>query len=376
MKLLIVVNVDWFFLSHRLPVALGALQAGHEVHVATTITKGREQLEAHGFVVHSLQIDRSAVGPLGLFKLVFSLWRLFWRVRPDVLHLVTIKPVLLGGLAARFAPVGGVLYAVSGLGHVFVAQGVLGSMRRALVSAWYRFALGARNMRIIFQNPDDRALLESITSLMPEQEVMIPGSGVDLTEYSAVSLPTSDAPVVLMAARLLATKGVREFVAAARQLRNAGVQAQFWLVGDLDPSNPACILPDELAAWAQQGDVQVLGHRNDIPDVMSQAHVVVLPSYYGEGLPKILIEAAACGRAVVTTDMPGCRDAIENKVTGLLVPARDVAALVAAIRRLVEDPVTCAAMGAAGRKRAEQLFDVRRVVQTHLRIYEELEAGQ
>lgn len=376
MKLLIVVNVDWFFLSHRLPVALGAMAAGHQVHVATTITQGREQLEMHGFVVHPLQIDRSGVGPFGLLKLVFSLWRLCWRVRPDVLHLITIKPVLLGGLAARFAPVGGVLYAVSGLGHVFVAQGMLGRVRRALVGMWYRFVLGARNMCIIFQNPDDRNAIESIVRLLPDQVVMIPGSGVDLTQYRALPLPTGGEPVVLMAARLLATKGVREFVTSARQLRNAGVRAHFWLVGDPDPANPASISRDELAAWAQQGDVQVLGHRSDMADVMAQAHMVVLPSYYGEGLPKVLIEAAACGRAVVTTDMPGCRDAIENEVTGLLVPARDTAALAAAIRFLLDDPEACAAMGAAGRKRAEQVFDVCAVVQTHLDIYEGMDAAQ
>jgi glycosyltransferase involved in cell wall biosynthesis len=372
-RLLIVVNVDWFFLSHRLPVALGALQDGHEVHIATTLTKGREELEAHGFVVHALHVDRSDAGPAGMLKLLFSLWFLFRRVRPDVLHLVTIKPVLLGGLAARFAPIGGVVYAVSGLGHVFVAQGLLGRARRALVATWYRFALGAANMRIIFQNPDDRAAIESIARVRPAQVVVIPGSGVDLSQYRAQPLPTHNLPVVLMAARLLVTKGVREFVAAARRLREHGVRADFWLVGDPDPANPASIPADELKAWAKHGDVRVFGHRRDMPGLFAQANMVVLPSYR-EGLPKVLIEAAACGRAVVTTDVPGCRDAIEIGLTGLLVPARDASALAQAIRRLLDDPAACAAMGAAGRRRAEQVFDVRAVVQTHLAIYKELEA--
>lgn len=373
MRLLIVVNVDWFFLSHRLPIALGALQAGHEVHIATTLTQGREELEAHGFVVHALQIDRSDAGLVGLLKLLFSLWNLFRNVRPAVLHLVTIKPVLLGGLAARLAFVGGVVYAVSGLGHVFVAQGVLGRARRALVSAGYRIALGAANKRIIFQNPDDRRAIDSIARVRPEQVVMVPGSGVDLWQYQAQPLPTDKVPVVLMAARLLATKGVREFVATARYLRERGVQADFWLVGDPDPANPASIPPGELRAWTEQGDVRVLGHRRDMPALFAQANMVVLPSYR-EGLPKVLIEAAACGRAVVTTDVPGCRDAIESEVTGLLVPAKDPNALAQAIRRLLDDPAACAAMGAAGRRRAEQVFDVRAVVHTHLAIYKELEA--
>lgn len=372
MKLLIVVNVDWFFLSHRLPVALGALRAGHEIHVATTLTQGREQLEAHGFIVHPIQVDRSDAGPIGLWVLLWQLWRLFWRLRPDVLHLVTIKPVLLGGLAARFAPVGGVVYAISGLGHVFVTQGLMGRIRRALVGGWYRFVLGAHNMRVIFQNPDDRAALQSVAPHLPKKNVvMIPGSGVDLAQYPALPLPEKTMPVVLMAARLLATKGVREFVDAARQLRKEGVGAQFWLAGDPDPANPASVTADELATWAQQGNVQLLGHRNDMAALMVRAHMVVLPSYR-EGLPKVLIEAAACGRAVVTTDVPGCRDAIAADETGLLVPAKNVGALSDAIRYLLDNPATCAAMGVAGRKRAEQIFDVHTVVRTHLDIYQAL----
>lgn len=374
MKLLIVVNVDWFFVSHRLPVALGALQAGHEVHVATTLTQGQEQLEAQGFIVHPIRIDRSDAGPFGLLILLWHLLRLYWLVRPDVLHLVTIKPVLLGGLAARFAPVRGVVYAISGLGHVFVAQGLAGRIRRTLVGAWYRFVLGARNIRVIFQNPDDRAALQSVVPHLSRQNVvMIPGSGVDLTQYPALPLPEDRIPVVLLVARLLVTKGVREFVAAAQQLRKEGMAAQFWLVGDPDPDNPASVTADELATWAHQGCVQVLGYRSDIAALMAQAHMVVLPSYYGEGLPKVLIEAAACGRAVVTTDMPGCRDAIATDETGLLVPAKNVGALSNAIRHLLDNPLTCAAMGRAGRKRAEQIFDVRAVVQTHLDIYQALE---
>lgn len=371
MKLLIVVNVDWFFLSHRLPVALSALEAGYEVHLATTLTQNRESLESYGFIVHSIRVDRSDVGPIGLLALFLRLCCLFWLIRPDVVHLVTIKPVLLGGLAARFSPIGGVVYAISGLGHVFVASGFLGRVRRTFAGAWYRFVLGARNMRIIFQNPDDRQTIESVAPLQPQQAIMIPGSGVDLRQYPVLPLPEKDIPVVLMAARLLTTKGVREFVVAAQQLRKEGIAAQFWLAGDPDPGNPASVANDELLAWADQGDVNVLGYRTDMAALMAQAHIVVLPSYR-EGLPKVLIEAAACGRAVVTTDVPGCRDAIVNGETGLLVPAKDAVALGNAIRQLLNDPAACAAMGAAGRKRAEQIFDVRAVVQTHLTIYKAL----
>lgn len=374
-RLLMVVNVDWFFLSHRLPIALGALQAGYDVHVATTLSQGREKLEAYGFKVHALEIDRSGAGPFGLVKLLFGLIHLFWKLKPDVLHLVTIKPVLVGGLAARLSPVKGVVYAVSGLGHVFVAGGVLGTLRRKLARVWYRFILGARNMRIIFQNPDDRLKIESITRLQQDQVVMIPGSGVDLSEYHDMPLPDG-VPIVLMAARLLVTKGVREFVAAARRLHASGLEIRFWLVGEPDLSNPASVQPKELEDWEAEGNVEILGFCSEIAELMAKAYVVVLPSYYGEGLPKVLIEAAACGRAVVTTDMPGCRDAIDPGVTGVLVPPKDEVALATEIKRLVGDRSTCKAMGHAGRRRAEAFFNVDAVVKRHLEIYRDIGVGR
>jgi glycosyltransferase involved in cell wall biosynthesis len=247
---------------------------------------------------------------------------------------------------------------------------MFGKLRRKIVGAWYRFVLGAQNMRIIFQNPDDRHEIESVAILRKDQIVMIPGSGVELSEYKMMPLPGGEA-VVLMAARLLSTKGVREYVAAAKQLRASGVKAQFLLVGDPDPANPASIPALELDAWGKQGVVELLGHRSDIPSLMAQAHIVVLPSYR-EGLPKVLIEAAACGRAVITTDVPGCRDAIEKDVTGVLVPLKDVASLADAMRRLIEDRPLCQAIGHAGRKRAEKVFDVNVVVRTHLQIYSAL----
>lgn len=370
MRLLMVVNVDWFFLSHRLPVALGALNAGYEVHIATSLTQGREKLEAYGFKVHPIEIDRSGAGLVGLIRLFSSLVRLFWALRPDVLHLVTIKPVLVGGAAARVSPVGGVVFAISGLGHVFLAEGLLGRIRRMTVGAWYRFVLGVQNMRIIFQNKDDLNEISSVAHVRSNQVVMIPGSGVDLTEYRYVSLPEG-VPVVLMAARLLGTKGVREFVAAAQMLRIDGAKARFCLVGDLDPANPASIRGQELDEWAKQGCVKLLGSRSDIPELMAQAYLVVLPSYR-EGFPRVLIEAAACGRAVVTTDVPGCRDAIEDGVTGVLVPPKDSLALASAIRQLLENRAVCETMGKAGRQRAVKIFDVNAVVDAHLNAYNAL----
>ena len=370
-KILFVVNVDWFFLSHRLPIALEAQRQGYQVHIATGLTDKLDELQRHGLVVHPLALDRSSAGLGNAWRTMVELWKVFRAVRPDVVHLVTIKPVLLGGLVVRMAGVPAVVVAVSGLGFVFIARGATAVVRRWLVGALYRLALGHRNLKVIFQNPDDQAGLSKLAHLPDSKVEMIRGSGVDLTQYGHTPLPLG-VPVVLLAARLLADKGVREFVEAARLLKQQGVSARFCLVGTVDPANPTSLTDAELAQLASEGVVELWGHRSDMPRVLAAAQVVVLPSYYGEGLPKVLIEAAACGRAVVTTDHPGCRDAIDPGVTGVLVPVRNAEALADALKGLINDPARCQAMGNAGRALAESAFDVRQVVAAHLRIYQEL----
>jgi glycosyltransferase involved in cell wall biosynthesis len=369
--LMFVVNVDWFFLSHRLPIALEAQRQGYQVHIATCLTDKLDELQRHGLVVHPLALDRSSAGLGNAWRTMAQLMKVFRAVRPDVVHLVTIKPVLLGGLVARLAGVPAVVAAVSGLGFVFIANGAKAVVRRWLVGGLYRVALGHRNLMVIFQNPDDRASLAKLAHLPGSKAVMIRGSGVDLAQYDHTPL-RSGVPVVLLAARLLADKGVREFVQAARLLKQRGASARFCLVGTVDRANPTSLTDAELAQWASEGVVELWGHRSDMPLVLAAAQVVVLPSYYGEGLPKVLIEAAACGRAVVTTDHPGCRDAIDPSVTGVLVPVRNASALAEAINELLNDPERCRAMGNAGRALAERAFDIRQVVAAHLRIYQEL----
>jgi glycosyltransferase involved in cell wall biosynthesis len=370
MRLLMVVNVDWFFLSHRLAIAIAAKNAGHEVHIATTLTIGREALEKYGFVVHPLTIDRSSAGLISLVVVLLNLIKIFWKVRPNVAHLVTIKPVLLGGIAARLSPVGAVVFAISGLGHVFVTDGFIGRIRRAFVRAMYAFSLSIKNKRIIFQNTEDLAEVQSILFLESSQVVLIPGSGVDLSLYQAEPLPDS-APVVLMASRLLWTKGVREYVWMAEQIKETNPQVRFLLAGDRDEGNPDSVSQSDINRWSSSQSVELLGYQSDMADLMRQAMIVVLPSYR-EGFPKVLIEAAACGRAVITTDVPGCRDAVEDGITGLLVPMKSSNALASAVQRLIDNPVLCSSMGQAGRERAERLFDIEQVVRMHLDIYSDL----
>jgi len=370
-KLLFIVNVDWFFLSHRLPIAVEAIKQGYEVHIATTITDKLYLLESTGLVVHPLHLHRSNSGVGTVFSEFREILTVIRSVAPDIVHLVTIKPVLLGGIAARLTGVSAVVSAVSGLGFVFVKKGLVAFLRRVSISLLYRLAFGHPNQRIIFQNIYDQSQLTKLTQIASNRALLIHGSGVDLSLYSQKPIPEG-LPVVLFAARLLADKGVREFVAAAESVNGSAFRARFVLVGEPDPHNPATIQQQELEQWEKEGVVELWGYCNDMDQVLASATIVVLPSYYGEGIPKILIEAAACGRAVITTDHPGCRDAIEEWVTGLLVPVRDAEALASSILSLLDDPMRCGEMGLAGRKRAEERFDLRQVVAEHLRIYEEL----
>lgn len=368
--LLFVVNVDWFFISHRMLIAQEAIRMGYAVHIATGLTDRRQELEHAGLVVHPLAFDRSSASLWNTADLTFQLWRVFRTVRPDIVHLITIKSVLLGGVVGRLAAVPAMVAAISGLGYVFVARGYMAQARLKVVGMLYRLALGHENLAVIFQNPDDLGALSKIASLPQNKVTTIRGSGVDLERFAAEPLPLG-IPVVVMAARLLKDKGLHEFVQAARLLKQRGCIARFALIGSMDPDNPSSITRPELEAWVSDDIVEWWGHRSDMPSALAAANIVVLPSYR-EGLPKVLLEAASCGRAVITTDVPGCRDAIDPNVTGSLVPVRDASALANAIQALVNNPERCKTMGEAGRMLAERAFDVRQVVNAHMTIYQRL----
>ncbi|GHU05049.1 glycosyl transferase [Betaproteobacteria bacterium] len=369
-KLFFVVNDPAFFLSHRLPIARAAKDAGYDVHVATSTGVSVDRIATYDFKYHELPVSRSGKNPFSELQTLLVLLKLFRQVAPDIVHLITVKPVIYGGILARLTKTPAVVAAISGLGFAFIRKGFMARIIRYAIGYFYRIALGHNNIRVIFQNNDDARVISSLAVLMPEQVSLIRGSGVDLQSYVPKTLPEG-CPVVMLAARLLVDKGCLEFVEAARILRQRVVKARFVLVGIPDPGNPASLTQKHVARWVSEGLVEDWGYRQDMPEVLVQAALVVLPSYR-EGLPKVLIEAQACGRAVVTTDVPGCRDAITPDVTGLLVPPRDVVALADAIETLLCDRNRLQTMGEAGRAWAEKCFDVRQVVAEHLDIYREL----
>ena len=365
-RILIVVNAAWFFVSHRLPVAVAARDAGFDVHVAASPDETVAQVEAAGLPFHSVPMRRGLAGLLSDLAGLRALVRLYRRLRPALVHHVTIKPVVLGSIAARVAGVPRVLNAVAGLGSMFLATGATGTARARLVTAVLRQARGPGHW-YLFQNESDRADFVSRGIAAPTRTFLLPGSGVDLQRFQPTPEPPGT-PVVVLPARLLQDKGVTDFVDAARRLRAAGAGVRCVLVGGLDADNPTALAKATVESWVEEGVVEWWGHRADMPAVLADAHVVCLPSYR-EGMPKALLEAAAAGRPIVATDVPGCRECVRPGETGLLVPVRDPVALAAAIASLLDDPERRRAMGRAGRALAEREFGVERVVAATLDAY-------
>lgn len=369
-KIIFVVNNPAYFISHRLPIGLALLAKGYAVHVIAPGKCPSELLET-GLNYHSVEMSRMGMNPFIEFATIFSLRRIFKKIQPDLVHLVTIKPYLYGGIAARLAGVPAVVSAVAGLGILFSSQGIKNKVVRSMLYPMYRFAFAHKNQVVIFQNTNDRDLFFDLKILDIERARLIRGAGVNLLHYHYLPEP-EHVPVISFVARLLKDKGVIEIVEASRILKRLDIEVRFWIIGDPDPGNPNTVTKAELVEWQQAGLVEYFGYRTDIANLFSQSNIVTLPSYYGEGLPKVLIEAAACGRAVITSDHPGCRDAIEPDLTGVLVPVRDAEALADSIQYLIENPDLRKAMGKAGRELAKKEFAIEKVVGAHLKIYDEL----
>lgn len=381
-KILFVVNDDWFFLSHRLPIALKAQKEGYEVHVATGPYVGESKLTSLGFKHHVYSIARAKINPLQDLMTICSLSKLYKNITPDIIHHITIKPVIFGCIAARLANAKSVVNAISGLGVIFIAQGLKAKIKRFLVAKLYRFALGHKNSITIVQNKDDKATIQTLAKLSDDQMVLIKGSGVDLTKFIYTPLlnnkvmlngelsESENSCKVVLLARMLKDKGVEEFYQAAKQLKEYYPQTKFILAGDTH-ENPASLGKDKLQAWNDEGIVHWIGHIENTVELIQQVDIVVLPSYR-EGLPKVLLESQAIGRPIVTTDVPGCRDAIVNQETGILVPVKDAISLAEAISDLINDFDKRKNMGRKGRQLVEKEFSIDLVVSQHMTIYNNL----
>lgn len=370
MKLLYVVNEAQFFLSHRLPLGLEAQKQGHEVVIVSAPETGEGHLEGYGFRHIAIPMSRSDFSLLDEFKAFSSLRRTYLEEKPDLVHHVTIKPVVYGSFAARSAGVRAVVNAVPGMGFIFTRRGYIAALRRAFVNMLYRLAMSHRNMRVIFQNVEDMRGFVGHAIVRREQAVLIRGSGVDLEKFPPTAPPMPPITFVLPS-RMLRDKGVWEYAKAAALVRKEHPDWQFWLVGGVDPGNPSTLATSEMVKLEQRFGVRWLGHRDDVAHIMQQAHVVCLPSYR-EGLPKVLLEASAIGRALIASNIAGCREVVTEGVTGLLVEPRDVDSLADAMRRLGEDDELRTRCANAALKRAQALYSVEDVVDHTFRVYAEL----
>jgi glycosyltransferase involved in cell wall biosynthesis len=369
-KILFLVNELDFFLSHRKPLAVAAKRAGFEVHVAGPRSQAEDKIGAAGFTFHHIPMTRSGARISQEAATLWSIYRLIRSLRPDIIHNVALKAVLYGGIAARLARTPVVVNALTGLGYVFIAQDLKRRVLRKWIMLGLRFGFSQRRHRLILQNHDDPLVFLNASAVKEEEIVVIRGSGVDMNEFKPELEPPGTVTVVLVS-RMLWDKGVGEFVAAAREHKRRGGGARFVLVGDSDPGNPAAVPVAKLEEWGGEGVVEWLGHRDDIAAIFSASHIVCLPSYR-EGLPKVLIEAAACGCAIVASDVPGCREIVRDGINGLLVPVRDPLALADAVGRLAQDAALRREMAQKGRELAVNEFSVEKVVRETLTVYGEL----
>lgn len=371
MKILLFANSDWYLYNFRLSLAQVLRAQGHEVLLLCPPGRYVDELRQAGFRWIGFELSRSGMNPWSELATLGRLVLLYRRERPDVVHHFTIKCVLYGSIAARLAPIGAVINAVTGLGHVFSASDLTARIVRPGVDKLYRLAL--HGTQVIFQNPDDQAAFLARGLTKHAECHLIRGSGVDVARFRPPeSRPDGEVRQVLLASRLLWAKGVGEFVEAARRVRQIMPQAVFLIAGESDAGNPGAIPAATIESWKTQGDIKILGHCDDMAPLLRQVDLVVLPSYYGEGVPRSLTEAAASGLPLIASDTPGCREIVMDGVNGILVPPRNVERLVEAILALLQSRVSRAEMGKRSRELACREFAEEGVLQQTLRIYEKV----
>ena len=369
-RVLFLVASDRYFHSHRLELAKRVKAAGYDVVIATPKGPYVPEIEAAGLRHVAIPMVRQGRNPLDDLKTLRGLVELFHRERPDLVHNVAIKPILYGSVAAKIARVPAVVNAMPGMGYVFLNKQLLSRVLRKGVLAGFRVAFYGKNTRLILQNPDDIETWISHGVVKRHQIALIRGAGVDVSKFTPTPEP-SGPPLVVLPARLLFDKGVGEFVEAARMVKARGISARFALVGEGDPGNPASVPPDVAKKWEREGTIELFGWREDMPQVIAESAVVCLPSY-GEGLPKALLEAAACGRAIVTTNVPGCREVVQEGRNGLMVPPRNARALGDALAKVLSDSELRRKMGHESRVMAETEFSVDHIAAQTLDVYREL----
>lgn len=368
-KLLYFVSEDWYFCSHRLELAKEAKDKGFDVTLLCNVNAHQEVVEAAGIKVIPIGIERSEVGIWSNLKLLRQVIKVLKLEKPDVLHNVAQKPVLIGSLAAKICGIPKVVNALGGLGFVFMSKSLIAKLLKWVLSVFYRMLFNLSGMVLILQNRDDYAFFNKDLKVKKEKLCLIRGAGINTDFFSHEPFPSSEVIRFTLVARMLKDKGVGEFLHAAQNLNSQSVKAEFVLVGDVDEKNPNSFTRTELSQLSESCGVRWAGPSSDILSVWRDSHVSVLPSYR-EGLPKSLLESAAVGRPIITTDVPGCREVVKDNFNGFLVPLCDSGALSKAMLTLLQNEAMRQKMGQASRKRAEEEFSSYKVNEMTINLYD------
>lgn len=368
-KVFMFINVDWFFLSHRLPIAEVAEDNGVDMTVFVDFTCLHKNEEYRGFSFLQSPIKRKYTSLFSACVEFFRTIKLIKRERPSVIHAVTIKPIILLGIICFIFKIP-FIASISGLGPGFSPTNFLSKARLLIIKSLYKIIFSSEQSRVICQSSHDAGMLLDNGLVTNEKITMVAGSGVDLEEYKFQKKKKLDPIKVLMASRLLKDKGVREFCEAARKIQEKyNFNISFSLAGPIDLDSPGHLTKEQIEEMCSSNKVKFLGNRSDLRDILAESHIFILPSYYAEGIPKVLLEAAASGCAVITTDHPGCRDAIIPGKTGMLIYPRDISSLTSVLINMVSDRDLIESMGKAGRLMAEQKFCVSKVIDNHYSLY-------
>ncbi|GIL38728.1 glycosyltransferase family 4 protein [Roseiterribacter gracilis] len=373
-RIVFLVTEDWYFWAHRLPQARAARDAGFDVHVATRVDQHRDRIAGEGFTLHALSWSRGSIDPVGAGAAVAEIANLYRALSPDLVHHVSQKSILFGSLAARIAKVRRVVNAFTGLGLIFAGSGMRNRMLRVAIGSALKTLIDRPGTLTLVENPDDAALLTSRKLVDPSRVRVIRGSGVDLTAYDSLPVPV-DGQVIGLASRLLRIKGIDVAVAAQKILRARGYASRLLIAGAPDGENAASFTQQDLAHWRDVPGVELLGKLDDVRSLWQRAAIGVLPSRGGEGIPMSLLEAAACARPLVATDVPGCREIVRNGVNGTLVPVDDADALANALMPLLDDSALRERYGAASRALVESDLAADAVGRATVAVYRELLAS-
>lgn len=370
---LFVANWDWVLYNFRLPLARKLMDKGLNIILVCPEGKYTPKIQAMGFQWQPWNLSRRSTNPFHELWAIIRLLGIYRQLKPAAVHHFTIKPVVYGSLAARLANTGKVINNLTGLGYLFSDAPKANFLRR-FVLPFLRLTLRGAHFHTAFQNEHDRQALVSLGIVDSQETTVIPGTGVDISRFHPpeIARDRMDIPGILMAARLLWDKGVAEFVEAAKLINQDGLKAHFWLAGEPDYGNPDSVNEEDLTLWRQQGWVEILGHRADMPDLMRQADIAVLPSRYFEGVPLFLLESAASGLALVGSDIEGCRMVIDDGLNGFILPDNTSQALAATLMRLIDDADLRARMGSASRQIAAERFERQAILKKYLRLYASL----